>query len=141
MDSRDVIIIALVGVGVWLWWKARNMPLPIGDSANAQNGSSMAPGAAQQTQVGPATIRGIDMGGPRTMVATLGGGATASAITKALLTIDKTPQPVAVAPMNFSGTTAGIGPIGPHAPTQQQLNPVINPAPGAFSLLGVRGIA
>lgn len=141
MDSRDIIIIGLVGVGAWLWWRSRGgsttVPLPAGAGTTSNMTSS---GAAATTAPASTSARAgltnqlglpaasnvggffaVNMGPTRFL------GSTALAVVADAIE----PSPVTRPPIQSSPTVvggAGVFPVG--ANTMGPLPPrttIINP--------------
>ena len=133
MDSRDLIIIAVVGVGAWWLWKRLQEVPQSATNTDPLGASSMVAGAAAQTLSGNPTFRGLfaSTGSPTLTLGTPGrGGAIFSRSAATLLATNVTPPSVANTPFVLSSPSAGVAPTPGFQPPEQQLSPVVNPASG-----------
>lgn len=133
MDSRDLLIIAAVGFGAWWLFFRSSSAQPAADG-NPAGAASMNAGAAAQTQLGSASLRGLISSGLSSGL-TLGSKQQAFASTfqdsaRRLLALNVTPQPVTTPPFVRSSPTLGLQPTGGSQPPPQRLNTLINPASG-----------
>ena len=133
MDSRDLIIIGVVGIAAWLGYRYffAGTPQPIA-TGNPAAGSAMVAGAAAQTQTGAGATRGLFVGGTNLSPILGSPFGIANNFQNAagqLLALNVIPQPVASVPVTLSSPTAGIAPTGGTLPPPQRLNPTINPTP------------
>ncbi len=158
MDSRDLIVLGLVGVGGWLayrWWKAQ----PI---ANAQNTAPDEPAGAAASSMTGSAARTTVFGGmlARKLLDPIGFGTvrpklpapTGSAVAvvadqaPAYFKVQRQvssavlgPMPVAPSPNNFRFTSTGVmAPISGTAPSGDQPSPG-DPSP--FTVMQTAGIA
>lgn len=132
MDSRDWIILGVVGLGGWwLYKRLQNHAQPVVDG-NPAGAASMHAGAAAVTKSGLPSVKGIvapprDLAAPR-----LGGGSPSSTPFRTtagkLLGLNLAPQPTQLVPTVQSGTTTGSLPVHGSLPPPQRLNPTINPS-------------